>query len=49
MIKKIKIDYNDLKNIKKAEKLKNKLENLNFSLIKTIKINFNNYVLIYKK
>jgi hypothetical protein len=49
MIKKIKIDYNDLRSIRKAEKTKSNLENSGFSMVKTIRINIDNYILIYKK
>lgn len=45
--KTIKVNYSDLKNIKKAETLKERLENKGFNLIDTRQIGFDIFLLSY--
>lgn len=45
----IKVNWSNLKSIKNAEKQKTKLENVGYNLVKTKKVGFDKFVLIYKK
>ena len=49
MIKTIFVNFNNLESIKKAERQKNKLENLGYSQKEMCPIGYDKFKLIYKK
>jgi hypothetical protein len=49
MAKTIAVDFDDMKSIKRAERMKKRLENENYALIRTVHIGLSKFKLFYKK